>query len=180
MVAYADVKGKNQLLDEVDAPRVEATFWGYILAGKEAPGYINQLIRWVAMFFGVSFIFAAMGFWLVPASSIAADILMLKLACSAFFLLTGATLLQLGQDAGKPEVQVDLHRKEIRFLNRSRNGTGKLVHVFGFEEISKVDVEDGQFKSLGANDRKLASFAIAHAFDHELKRKFANSAQPIH
>ena len=180
MVAYADVDGKNHMDDEAEAPRVEATFWGYILAGDEAPGYVSQLVRWVSMFFGVSFIFAAMGFWLVPASSIAADIIMLKLACSAFFLLTGVMLLQLGQDVGKPEVQVDLHRKEIRFLNRARNGSGKLVHIFTFDEIGKVDLEAGELSTLGAYDRKLASFAIAHAFECQMNQKFTQSARPLH
>lgn len=170
----------NSATGLVDRPGIETTFWGYILAGHDAPDYIGPLIRWVSMFFGVSFIFASMGFWLVPASGISAEVVLFKLASSAFFLLLGVLLLQMGQEAGRPEVQVDMHRKELRFVQCGRNGLSKLVHIINFVDIGAVDVDSGEFSVLDQRQKELASLALTHAFAREMQKKFDCSLQRIH
>lgn len=142
-------------------PRIEQTYWGYILPAKDGGEILNPISRWVVIFFGVSFVFAAVGMWVVPGASFDGSVLPIKLAMSSFFLLLGLFMLQLGQEKGKPEVQVDLHRREIRLVSRQRDGFTKLEKVFSFEEIEDVVVEGQSFKVMGHDLTKIGEIALA-------------------
>ncbi len=166
--------------DLTPPPVIETTFWGYILAGHEKPDYFGPTIRWMSMFFGVSLIFAAMGFWLVPVSAIVAEIILFKLASSLTALMLGIMLLHLGQEAGRPEVQVDMSRKELRFLQRGASGIGKLTHVIGFDELGAIDIDGDAFRSLDRNEKEMAGLALSHAFARETRQQLDGPRRRLH
>ena len=102
--------------------RIEPTYWGYILPGEQLRNAIGAMIRPMAKFLGVSFALAACGLWLLPGYAFGPDALAVKLAMSSVFLFLGVVALQFSREGGRSEVQVDLHRKEIRLVTRDRDG----------------------------------------------------------
>ena len=146
---------------------IEPTHWGYVLPGKDIRGWMGPVLRPIAVFCGVSLVFAAVGLWCVPGSDFSSEVLPFKLDCSAFFLLLGTMLVQLGQELGRPEIQVDLHRSEIRIVNRGSDGVVTLEQMFRFEEIEEVDIADGRFRLLGPNCIEIAAYALAEASERE-------------
>ena len=139
MGAFAETEGGTILGTSRNDPAIiEPTNWGYVLPGKEVRGWMGPIIKPIAIFCGVSFIFASVGMWCVPGSDFSIELLPCKMACSAFFLLLGCMLVQLGQDLGRGEIQVDLHRNEIRIVNRGTDGVVTLEQMFRFDEIEEV------------------------------------------
>ena len=127
-----------------DAPDVEQASWGYILRSLR-PNRGTPALRHLAGFAGVAAIFAAAGFWTLPGSALGAHVLPLKLALTAFLILAGIAFVQMGQETGRVEVQVDLRREELRAVERMRDGSAKIIAIYPFSAMGEVGMQGGDF-----------------------------------
>jgi|HotLakDrversion3_2_1075589.scaffolds.fasta_scaffold02170_2 hypothetical protein len=140
--------------------RVEQTPWGFILPGRFRQGAVMPLLRAVAVFLGVSFVFGAVGLWVVPGSSYAADIILMKVLISMTCLYVGVVLIQVGEEVGKPEVHLDTLRREVRLVERARNGSGKLLGLHPFADLSGLELKGNRLIIHNREGELLASVEL--------------------
>jgi len=143
MTAFSDFFDDYGTMDGENEARVRRTFWGYLIEGETPQDIMKPLIRLVGIVSGTAFIFAFVGLWTLPGSSVEGDLLPFKVALSAFWLLLGAFLIQLCQEKGRLEIEVDKLRQEMRAVERGKDGMTKIVNVLPFHDIGEVVLEGG-------------------------------------
>ena len=170
--------------DQVDAQiftRVDETYWGYVLRTEAKPNAKLIVKQMLAGMLGLSFIFAALGFWVLPGAILTGDVLVLKSAMSAICIIIGAILLWYASAGVHPEIQFDQSRCELRVMTRNTKGHTRLVARYKFEDVAKVrvqrDAEDEIMGMLllelqGTDDVILAARAPEHQLS-VLRRRIA-------
>lgn len=160
MVALTDFIGKPATSARARGKvRVEPTGWGYVLQGRFSQASLLPLVRFLAIVAGFAFIIAALGIWVVPRAA-AADVVLMRLGASALFLYFGVVLVQMGEDVGRPEVHLDISRNEVRIVERSNTGTGKLLAVHRFDQLSELRVRDGMLVIATRDGARLAEVEL--------------------
>ncbi len=152
-------------IDAELAPRkqtfqVAETYWGYIIRKMDGPNIAMIVLQSLSMFFGASFLAAALGLLLLPdvvAGSV--DLVMRAVAALIFFGLA-AYLLWFASRGTESEVQIDNALGEVREVVRNRAGKSTLVGRYGFDSIGGVFIDransSGNFATLVLRYRNTA------------------------
>jgi len=120
---------------------LDETYWGYIIRANEpvAPGV--TMAQWLAWLFGVSFVVAALGLWVLPQALMSGDGLGLKIGASSVMAGLAALLLWFASRGAEAELQIDTSLGEIREVMRNRAGRPTLLARYGFDSIGGVHVD---------------------------------------
>ena len=115
------------------------TPWGFRLRpAKIENKRIDALIEWTLTGLGVALILAALVQWLLPGSTLAGDVIAMKLMFSAVLAVAGGILISIAARGFRPEVQVDRSRSEVRFVSRNPRGRGKVLAEVDLDRIIGV------------------------------------------
>lgn len=95
-----------------------------VLLGFEGNKFI---LRTVFRVFGTAFILLAPAMWILPGSLFDADLVVMKLGVSLFFLLCGMALLMRNHIDTQPEAYFDPIRRELRVLQKNDRGRPQTV-----------------------------------------------------
>lgn len=120
---------------------VDDTFWGYIITSNQKLPIHVIMAQGLAWFLGLSFVFATVGIWFLPATMFDGDALAMRFSASCG--LGGLALLFLWYSARGvvTEIHVDRHRGEVREVLRTRSGRSSLVGRYQFDTIGGVFLE---------------------------------------
>lgn len=160
MAAFSDFFDDYNAFEGGSEARVRRTFWGFLIEGEAPEDIMKPLIRLVGILSGTAFIFAFVGLWTLPGSSMTGELLPFKVALSAFWLLLGAFLIQLCQEKGRLEIEVDKLRQEMRAVERGRDGMTKIVNVLPFHEIGEVVLDGGTLVVFDRSGTEVANFPL--------------------
>jgi hypothetical protein len=129
-------------LNELKAPPVVSdTHWGYILRPSEEMMARAALLEIAATFSGVLILMLAYAQWMLPGSSDAPDLLAMKLAISVILSIFSVVLILAGQRGLVMELQMDRTKQELRLVQRSRRGYGRMIRRMSFADVSSVFLE---------------------------------------
>ncbi|TDK49823.1 hypothetical protein [Antarcticimicrobium luteum] len=87
---------------------------------------------------GVFLILTASAMWFLPGSRSDADLVLLKLGASLFFLLCGLALVMIHHSDNMPEVCFDPIRRELRVLVKAADGLPHVVLRRGYDSLGRV------------------------------------------
>ena len=97
------------------------------------------MLRAVQKFAGVSLLSASCGMWLIPMEAAGITAILCKIMVTLIMAFVGAALWQAGAPVRKPEVEVDLIRREVRLVRPTRAG-GKVLSRCKFSDLGKGGV----------------------------------------
>lgn len=129
---------------------VEPTIWGYIVHCVAAGEKLMPMVRMSAVLAGIVVITMAIGLWFLPSAYLGSETFLVKLITSSMGFYGGLMLIQAGQAQGRPEVQLDMQRREVRMIERSRRGATRLLACHGFSTLADIRIQNGE---LVATDR---------------------------
>jgi len=95
----------------------------------------------VVMFrvFGTAFVLSASGMWLLPGTSVDAELMLFKLGISIFFLFCGLALLMRNHADNQPDAYFDPIRHEVRVLQKNNRGRPQTVLRRSYNSLGSVD-----------------------------------------
>ena len=102
--------------------------------------------RWLARgaqrFAGTVLLLAMAGIWIQPGAAFDQDIMLFKLALSAFLGLAGMALIRGGRPEPSVEIEIDLDRDELRLVRPQPTAFAApiVVHTCAFSDLVSVDV----------------------------------------
>ncbi|MEL7126030.1 MAG: hypothetical protein AAF822_10870 [Pseudomonadota bacterium] len=123
--------------------------------------------RWLGRvarrFGGVVLVLAALGLWLQPGAAFDQDVMLFKLALSAFMGLAGFALIRSGRPERTVEVEVDLERDVLRLVRPAATPLSRpvLVHRCAFSNLGAVDVVSHMVRMWDRNGQLLAEVPLA-------------------
>lgn len=85
------------------------------------------VIRTIFRIVGTGLILSAPAMWVLPGSAFEADVMLMKLGVSIFFLLCGLALLMRNHVDNCPEACFDPIRRELRVLQKNDRGRPQTV-----------------------------------------------------
>ena len=105
----------------------------------------RSLLRVVQRFSGAALVLAALGLWIVPGASWAAELALVKLAVSLGMGFTGLALWQIGTNTRQVEIELDTESLEARVI---MNSMGRSITILNcrFNDLSRVDVHGNTLK----------------------------------
>lgn len=96
----------------------------------------NQaLVRTVFRIVGTALILTAPLMWVMPGSSFAPEVALIKLGASLFFFLCGLALLMRNHVDTLPEVYFDPIRREMRVLQKNDRGRPQVVMRRSYDSL---------------------------------------------
>ena len=112
------------------------------LAQIGSPAIVSIFLR----ICGTALILTAPALWLLPGSSLAPDLLLIKFGMTLLFFLCGLALLMRNHSDSQPEVYFDPIRREMRVLQRNERGRPETIlrrsyDTLGAVQFSKRSVE---------------------------------------
>lgn len=159
---------------ETSVSNVE-TYWGYIIRNQNSDRSLAILMQWAAAVLGISLLVAVIGFWALPGSIVAQEMIGFKLGLTTVMAVVGMALIWFASYGTNYEVQVDLARQELREVLRTNKGTARVQNRIAFADIDAVFVD----RSAG-DDRKSRlivrmatsskAIVVATEFEEHLKR----------
>ena len=96
------------------------------------------LVATVFRAIGVFLILIASAMWFLPDSRLDADLILLKLGASLFFLFCGLALVMIHHSDNAPEVCFDPVRRELRVLANSADGALHIVLRRSYGSLGQV------------------------------------------
>ncbi len=87
---------------------------------------------------GVFLILVASAMWFLPGSQSDADLVIMKLGVSLFFLFCGLALVMIHHSDNMPEVCFDPIRRELRILVHAADGQPHIVLCRGYDSLGRV------------------------------------------
>lgn len=120
----------------------------------------------VPMFFrsvGVFLILVASAMWFLPGARAEADLVLLKLGASLFFLFCGLALVMIHHSDNTPEVSFDPVRRELRVLVNATSGDPHVVLRRSYESLGQVQFYKSRVELYDFDGRMLLSLAIPDA-----------------
>jgi hypothetical protein len=130
-----DTEAEEPVLELIEMP------WGFRIrpADMEAKA-TDALIEWGLTMFGIAFLLAAFGQWILPGSLYSGDAIMVKFVLTCVLGLAGGVTLSMSARGFRPEVQVDRGRHEIRFVSRNPRGRGQVLATVDLDQIIGVGI----------------------------------------
>lgn len=138
MRAFSKINGaetEEAVLNLIEMP------WGFRIrpADMEAKA-TDAIVEWGLTIFGIAFLIAAFGQWILPGSLYSGDALMVKFVLTCILGLVGGVALSVSARGFRPEVQVDRVRHEIRFVSRNPRGRGQVLATVDIDQIIGVGI----------------------------------------
>lgn len=121
--------------------RIDDTYWGCIIRSYAGTKSASYIVRWLSGFIGLSLVFAAIGFWVLPGSLLSADVVVMKFASSASLCMSGFLFLWFASQQTRREVHVDRSRRELREALRNSRGNAYMLRRYSFDDIGSVFLE---------------------------------------
>jgi hypothetical protein len=181
VVLSETVTGRNAAPPMSDALEVEPTIWGFVVYCVGQRDRVFPIIRIAATVLGIGLVSAALGLWIWPGLAIKNEVLLVKLGMSLLTFFAGMILLQAGQGTGRPEVQLDLQRRELRVLQRSRRGATKLISCHPFAQLADVHFDNGEMVALDRAGQEVLRMRVngsidPHRFGERMRREICGLA----
>lgn len=111
---------------QAPAVRVLERHFGYVIA-EDGDRFSRETLSEAAMrFAGLLLVLSAYAQWLLPASIVPTDALILKALMSLVLGASGVILYRLASRGLAREVEVDLTRRELRLMNRNARGQRRM------------------------------------------------------
>ena len=134
-------------------------------AGDRAPILITCGPRFpvVATMFrtvGVFLILVASAMWFLPGSQFAADLIVMKLISSLFFLLCGVALVMIHHSDNAPEICFDPIRREFRVLVKAADGRPHIVLRRSYESLGRVQFQKTRVELYDFDGRLLMNLRV--------------------
>ena len=123
--------------------------------------------RWLArgaqQFTGVVLLMAVVGLWLQPGAAFDQELMLVKLALSAFAGMAGAALIRGGRVQRGVEIEIDLNDEELRLVRPQASGHGApdVVHRCSFAALGSVDMTPHMARMWDAQGGLLAEVPLA-------------------
>ncbi len=95
----------------------------------------RALIRTIFRIVGTALILTAPMMWVLPGSSVEADVMLMKLGVSFFFFLCGLALLMRNHVDTMPEAFFDPIRRELRVLQKNDRGRPQTVMRRSYDSL---------------------------------------------
>lgn len=136
-------------------------------AGRRA---VAGLLR----FTGVVLMLAAVGIWILSVPLLDAEMMLLRLAVSVLFMCTGLMLLHAGRPTLRDEIHLDPRRRELRHVQRDRDGIARTRRSFAMAELGEITINDDHLilrSTTGEVVMELSGLPRAqlHLIDRELR-----------
>lgn len=123
---------------------VEPTIWGYVVHCVSGGEKLMPAVRLATAMMGIIVITVAIGLWFIPTSYLGEETLLVKLATTGMGFYAGLMLVQAAQAVRRPEVQLDMQRREVRIIERSSRGATRLMSCHSFSTLSDIRAENGE------------------------------------
>ena len=120
---------------------VTGTWWGYVIRTERPVSSTSRLLTGLAGVFALGFALAGAALWIAPATVFEGPAILVKGAGSSLMALIALLLARLAAADAVVEMQVDLHRAEIREVSRREGDRARLLARYGFEEIGGLFIE---------------------------------------
>ncbi len=112
---------------------------------------------------GTALVLGAAGMWLMPGSQGAADLVLMKLGMSVFFLFCGLALLMINHADNQPDAYFDPIRREVRILKKCNRGRPRTVLRRSYDSIGSVRFEDHTVELFGMDGSRLMELPMENA-----------------
>jgi hypothetical protein len=151
---------------ETDLYVIDETYWGYIVRSVEPTPLPVLLMQGIVWLFGVAFLVAAIGLWVLPSMVTHGPALGLKMGASVIMGSIAILSLWYASRGTQTEIQIDTRLGEVREVMRNRAGKASLVGRYGFDSIGGVFI-----------DRAAPGAALTKG---TLVMRYRNTAQTLH
>ena len=95
-----------------------------------------------ARFVGVVLIIAAVGMWILSGPLWDAEMMLVRLAVSVFFLCLGLMLLQAGRGGLRDEIHLDQNARELRHVRRGPDGIARVIRRFALADLGDATIKE--------------------------------------
>jgi len=112
-------------------------------------------------FIGTFLILVAAAMWVLPGSASDADLVLMKLGASLFFLFCGVALVMIHHEENAPEVCFDPIRRELRVLVKSADGQPHVVLRRGYDSLGRVHFHNGRVELYDFDGRLLLGLRVS-------------------
>lgn len=129
---------------------ISETFWGYIVREAQDRFDRESVTESGLRFLGLILVLAAYGQWLLPGSLFLENVLAMKMVMSFVFAATGVGLYMFASRGFRQEVQVDIGRRELRFVARNSRGHSRLQSRIPMDGVESAFVKRNKDVSGGA------------------------------
>lgn len=111
---------------------------------------------------GGALMVAALALWLMPGSSVAADLIVPKLALTCFLVIAALPLLRplTATPSVAPSVQIDSIRREVRILRPATADQPHTVETCTFGALSKVERAGASLRFFGPDGGLLTEVTL--------------------
>ncbi len=144
---------------------VEPTIWGYVVHCVSAGEKLMPAVRLATAMMGIIVITVAVGLWFVPTRYLGEETLLVKLVTSGMGFYGGLMLVQAAQAVRRPEVQLDMQRREVRIIERSSRGATRLMACHSFSTLSDIRVEDGELLAFDRDKNEVLRVRLSAGMD---------------
>jgi hypothetical protein len=125
----------------------------------------GKLARGLQGILGVAIILTVGGLWLAPGANWSQDLWLMKLLSSALGGMIGIALLQGFLQPGRPKVEIDTIRHEVRLV-RTRGKDRYVLDRCKFTDLAKVENTGTDLTLWGANDVLIARVPASDRVSH--------------
>ncbi|MEP2784994.1 MAG: hypothetical protein ABJP33_21565 [Pseudoruegeria sp.] len=137
---------ENMFVDEAELMkkpwvRVDDTYWGCIIRSYAGTHSVNNILRGVSGFVGLTLVFVALGFWVLPGSLMTSDVAMMKFLSSTSLCISGLLFLWFASQETRREIHIDRARNEVREALRNSRGNAYMLRRYSFDDIGSVFLE---------------------------------------
>lgn len=87
---------------------------------------------------GTALVMGSACMWILPGSDMTADMALIKLSVSLFFLLCGLALLMIHHADNQPDAYFDPIRRELRVLQKNNRGRPQTVLRRSYDSLGSV------------------------------------------
>lgn len=137
----------------------------------------NWPVRTVIMrVVGTALIIGAAGMWVMPGSQGAADLVLMKLGTSLFFLLCGLALLMLNHADNQPDAYFDPIRREVRIVQKNHRGRPQIVLRRSYESMGSARFRSNWVEIFDMDGSLLMRLPVENAdVRHALRQQLSGS-----
>lgn len=108
---------------------------------------------------GAALVLAALGLWIIPGASWAADLALVKLSFSLAMGFSGLALWQLGTVVNRIEIELDTKTYEARVVVNAMGRTVTMMQC-RFNELQRVDLDKDTLRLWDKNGHFLAEIDL--------------------
>ncbi len=120
----------------------------------------SVILRIVCFLFGISFIAAGIGLWMVPGLFLDGGIILTKAILSILLCAAGVGMTQISIERPLRELHFDRRFQQVYLVEATPRGPAQVLKVFDYENISKVDVTETDIVLVGQFDQTLTTVPI--------------------